>query len=143
MTNGLTVSPAPLETERFGIATARAELQSASDIGPLIAHCAAERIRFLIARCPATATSTVHALEDDGFRLMDTRLTFESDLRTRPVVPRESSIRPLGAGEGSAFESIARAAFAGYSGHYHADPRLDRIACDEAYVSWAVRCSDG
>lgn len=143
MTIGLTVSPAPLETERFGIATATAELQSANDIAGLLAYCIAERIRFLIARCPAAATSTVHALQDGGFRLMDTRLTFESDLRNRPVVPRESSVRPLRAGEGSAFESIARAAFVGYSGHYHADPRLDRKACDEAYVSWAVRCGDG
>jgi GNAT superfamily N-acetyltransferase len=30
--------------------------------------------------------------------------------------------------------------FGGYHGHYHADPRLDRAACDAAYVSWARRC---
>jgi GNAT superfamily N-acetyltransferase len=34
---------------------------------------------------------------------------------------------------------IAAAAFKGYRGHYHADPRLDTEKCDEAYVSWAER----
>jgi hypothetical protein len=29
---------------------------------------------------------------------------------------------------------IAREAFQDYHGHYHADPRLDRAACDDVYV---------
>jgi ribosomal protein S18 acetylase RimI-like enzyme len=34
---------------------------------------------------------------------------------------------------------IAAAAFAGYGGHYHADPRLDRAAADATYSDWARR----
>ena len=142
MTTALNVSFAPLETERFGIATAKADVDSPDDLCGLLSFCSDHRIQFLIVHCPATAGGTVRALEDDGFRLMDTRLTFEADLRHRAVTPRESTIRPLRAGEESALEAIARDAFAGYPGHFHADPRLDRKACDEVYVSWARRCRD-
>jgi ribosomal protein S18 acetylase RimI-like enzyme len=142
MTTGLTVSLAPLETERFGVATAKADLESPDDLPRLLSFCGEHRIHFLIVRCPARAAGTVQALEDGGFRLMDTRLTLETDLLHRPLAPRESTIRPLRAGEASTLESIAREAFAGYPGHFHADPRLDRKACDEAYVSWALRCRD-
>jgi len=36
-------------------------------------------------------------------------------------------------------KSIAKDAFRGYFGHYHADERLDRVKCDEIYESWAER----
>jgi GNAT superfamily N-acetyltransferase len=39
--------------------------------------------------------------------------------------------------------AIAEESFAGYVGHYHADPRLDRAKCDEVYVSWAMRSFRG
>src|SRR5919204_649986 len=123
MTTGLTVSLAPLETERFGVATAKADLESPDDLPGLLSFCGEHRIHFLIVRCPARAAGTVQALEDGGFRLMDTRLTLETDLLHRPLAPRESTIRPLRAGEASTLESIAREAFAGYPGHFHADPQ--------------------
>jgi GNAT superfamily N-acetyltransferase len=85
----------------------------------------------------------VMALEDSGFRLMDTRLTFSLDLRNAHALRPEIRVRPLAAGEESALEATVRAAFADYHGHFHADPRLDRKACDEAYVSWAQRCAEG
>src|SRR5919204_1803869 len=99
MTTGLTVSLAPLETERFGVATAKADLESPDDLPGLLSFCGEHRIHFLIVRCPTRAAGTVQALEDGGFRLMDTRLTLETDLLHRPLAPRESNIRPLGAGE--------------------------------------------
>jgi len=34
-------------------------------------------------------------------------------------------------------------AFAGYQGHYQADPRLDRAAADAGYVDWARRSIAG
>ena len=33
---------------------------------------------------------------------------------------------------------MAAESFKGYFGHYHADPRLDREACDAVYSSWAL-----
>jgi GNAT superfamily N-acetyltransferase len=49
------------------------------------------------------------------------------------------SIRTLRDGDGDAVAAIARDSFAGYLGHYHADPRIDRSKADEVYVSWAYR----
>ena len=39
--------------------------------------------------------------------------------------------------DAAAVAEVARAAFTGYLGHYHADPRLDSVAADAAYVEWA------
>jgi GNAT superfamily N-acetyltransferase len=40
-------------------------------------------------------------------------------------------------------EALARRTFAGYFGHYHADPRLGRDDCDAVYSSWAgASCTD-
>ncbi len=36
-------------------------------------------------------------------------------------------------------KAIAAKCFRGYFGHYHADEKLDRSKCDEAYISWAYR----
>jgi GNAT superfamily N-acetyltransferase len=47
--------------------------------------------------------------------------------------------RPLKAGEEETIKLIAEEMFRGYYGHYHADERLDRTKCDEAYISWAFR----
>ena len=72
---------------------------------------------------------------------MDTLVYYSFDLAKR-AIPDDSSrvlVRKFVAEDTPQIETVAAAAFAGYYGHYHADPRLDRAKCDEGYVSWAVR----
>jgi len=129
-----------LDQERFGIRTARA-----SDVGPdnlaaLVDFCAANQVRFLIARCPASDLAAAQAMERNGFMLTDTLVYYTRNL-TLPI-PANSSpvmVRPIRAGEEEQVRVIAAESFKGYYGHYHADPRLDRDKCDAAYTSWAVR----
>jgi GNAT superfamily N-acetyltransferase len=60
----------------------------------------------------------------------------------KPPLPADTGkvpIRPVRPGEDEQVREVAAGSFRGYFGHYHADPRLDRRLCDEAYVSWAQR----
>jgi GNAT superfamily N-acetyltransferase len=136
------LQPAPLESERFGISTARVEGLTLETISTVIQECEANGIRLLIGRCPAASIAVMHALEARGFQLMDTRITFERPL-TSELPEDPAGIRPLQPADIGAVEELARLAFAGYDGHFHADPRLDRRACDETYVSWTRRCCHG
>jgi GNAT superfamily N-acetyltransferase len=73
---------------------------------------------------------------------MDVLAYWVADLR-RPSAPaphaRTCLVRPLRSGEADAVRQTALNAFRGYFGHYHADARLDKRLCDEAYGDWAYR----
>lgn len=130
----------PLDTARFGVRVARASSIRQEDIPSLLDFCACENVQLLIARCETKDLSVAQALEHHGFFLTDTLVYFRRDL-TRPPLPelRPVTIRPATEADASAVGEIARQAFRGYDSHYHADPRLDRAACDALYVDWAER----
>jgi ribosomal protein S18 acetylase RimI-like enzyme len=103
--------------------------------------CASERINLLIARCSTKELYTAQKMESLGSLLMDTLVYYGFDLvkRTIPDDSPRSHLRKFVPEDKTQIENVAAAAFAGYYGHYHADPRLDPKKCDEGYVSWAVR----
>ena len=131
----------PLDSQRFGRVIARAAVAAADDVEGLLTSCREDGVEMLIARCDADAASVVHALETQGFLLMDTLMTFSAALNRhlRQLPASQVEVRPLGPGDERHVEDIARGAFHGYQGHYHADARLPRDACDAVYVSWASR----
>jgi len=103
--------------------------------------CASEQIHLLMARCATSDLCTAQEMEGLGFLLMDTLVYYSFDLVKR-AIPDDSprvNVRRILPGDETEVERVAAAAFQGYYGHYHADPRLDRSKCDEGYVSWAVR----
>ena len=132
---------APLEEARFGIRTARVDGVRAPDLHEVIEFCRTEDVRLLIARTAASDMCAAQALEDAGARLMDTVVYYERDFAKRPLENdlSDARVRPATAADEAAVIAIARESFAGYYGHYHADPRLDRAATDAAYVDWAAR----
>jgi ribosomal protein S18 acetylase RimI-like enzyme len=137
----ITPSFSPLDTDRFGVRTARQNRLTAANLDASLEYCRTEQISFLIARVPASDLESVHLAEQAGFRLMDTLVYYSYDLHKPPVVSQAGAVQiePFQPGLEEAVAQVAREAFSGYMGHYHADPRLDRQACDEAYVSWAYR----
>jgi GNAT superfamily N-acetyltransferase len=138
------VALAALESERFGVRTARAPALSAADVPAVFAFCRGHGVELLVARCSTAEPAAAHALEEHGARLMDTLLVLAHDL-ARPFPPPPPAVRPLvrNAGEAAGVVALARAAFAGYACHYRADPRLDERACDEVHADWAARsCRD-
>lgn len=130
-----------LYEERFGVRVALLDTATAAALGEVLDRCVAEGVRLLITRCTTEDMPTVHALEEVGCRLMDTLLYFRRNLtdellRASPL-DDHVIIRPACPEDARRVEEVAAEAFSGYNGHFHADPRLDRAACDAVYTSWA------
>jgi GNAT superfamily N-acetyltransferase len=141
MTAAPPVQLSPLDEYRFGIRTAKARLITPEDVRAALEFCRAEGVQLLIARCPSSALTTAHALEAAGGRLMDVLIYHVFDVEKISMPRDDNPIKSRFAGpeDASAVAELARAVFRGYQGHYHADPRLDPVKCDEVYVSWAER----
>src|SRR2546421_3797072 len=135
------VSLSALDTQRWGVVSAKASAVTAANLPRVLAFCREHAVRFLVARCAAAELSGAQAMEREGFQLMDTLIYYARGLGALP--PQDSGIvtvREFAAGEEADIGRVARQSFAGYPGHYHADPRLDDGKCDETYVDWAERC---
>lgn len=132
-----------LETRRFGVVCARIDGQGAQwpDLREVNREAEAQGVAMISTRVDAGALDRVHALEDDGYRLMDTLVFYRRSLKNLPPLrplPEYVNIRLATPDDASAVENVARAGFQGYFGHYHADIRLDNAAADTAYVEWAA-----
>ncbi|OQW94335.1 MAG: hypothetical protein BWK79_06370 [Beggiatoa sp. IS2] len=130
-----------LDEERFGIRTARVKQVTSATLPSVLDFCRYHQVQFLIARCPVNDIAAAQAMEREDFLLMDTLLYYVRDLVKLPIPADtgKTQVRPLRQGEEDAVQQVAAGAFQGYFGHYHADNRLERQKCDEAYVSWAMR----
>ena len=130
-----------IEEEHLGVRTARASGVTLNTLPEVMSFCRANKVVLLVARCLASEFGAVHAMEREGFLLMDTLIYYSRDLVDAPRQPRGGNIRirPMRAGEERIVRNIAAESFRGYLGHYHADERIDRSKCDEAYESWAYR----
>ena len=140
--NSNSVSLSELDTARFGVVSARAKLVTSDVIPEINAFCAENRVRFLIARCSTSDIKTVHAMEANGYQLMDTLVYLRSDIEDYipPAYPSELSIQALTPGDIPDVIKVAEESFSAYKGHYHVDPRLDPVKATEVYSSWAERC---
>ena len=128
-----------LETKRFGIVAARVVDDTATP-DAIDSAAQAEGVRMLTVRIDTADLARVRLLEASGFRMMDTLVYYgreTGDLPLRPACPEGVTCRLAAPADAPAVADIARAGFAAYMGHYHADPNLDSAAADAAYVEWA------
>ncbi|HZQ48913.1 MAG TPA: hypothetical protein VFB69_01245 [Candidatus Dormibacteraeota bacterium] len=131
----------PLDTERFGIRTARVDDVDERGLSEVVEFCHTNAIDLLIARCAVNKLAALAALNEAAFSLMDTLVYFERDLAGfAPPQSSDPAIEELLPEDAPQIEEIARTCFRDYPGHYHADPRLDRNACAEVYADWARNC---
>lgn len=143
MTNTLIAEAASfsrLDSGRFGIRAARAQITS-ENLPFVIEYCEVERIDLLIARCKTDDLPAMQQAEAEAFFLTDTLVYYAFDLSRGqiPATGKPCIVRSLCPRDAEDVRRIAAAAFKDYTGHYHADPRLDRRKCDETYASWAER----
>jgi RimJ/RimL family protein N-acetyltransferase len=134
-----------VDTDRFGFVYVRANYVAEADIADMLAYCRDHGAGVCVARCDVGDFAAMEALENAGFRLKDTLVYYEATLEPSTIpMPRSAvPIRAVRPGEGDAVSALARAAFADYFSHYHADPRFDRGKVDDAFVDWAQRsCAD-
>jgi ribosomal protein S18 acetylase RimI-like enzyme len=131
-----------LDEQRFGVRTARVEDVKSEAVPGILQFCSREAVQLLIARCSVEQVAAAQAMEEAGFRLMDTLVYYQCTLRDPRASP-DGLVRPLNRREEAEVEAIAKASFSNYVGHYHADPRLDPALSDETYVDWTRRCMSG
>lgn len=133
-----------IDEERFGIRTARALNVTSENLPIVLDFCRSYAVKMLIARCLVDDLRAVQDMEIAGFQLMDTLLYYSRNLTQTPIPIEQDRvlIRYFQPSDEEIVKAIAAESFQGYRGHYHADSRLNRAKCDEAYISWAVRsCS--
>ncbi|MCA9893617.1 MAG: GNAT family N-acetyltransferase [Anaerolineae bacterium] len=131
----------PLDSDRFGVKSARADDVTLDELPQIEAFCEGEDVEFLILRCDTRQLKVVQALESQGFLLMDTMVHHIYDVSRmgRPEVAAPLSIRAYRTDDYEAVLTIAAQAFEGYQGHYHADTRIEQVVADEIYADWARR----
>jgi ribosomal protein S18 acetylase RimI-like enzyme len=139
------ISLSDLDSRRFGHVTAKADIRAGDDVEGILQECADRQVRFLIARCSTQEVGKVQEMERLGFFLTDTLVYYGKEpiaARTREL-PEGFATRAAAPADAAEVEALAARAFHGYSGHYHADPRLERARCDEVYASWAANACRG
>lgn len=138
LVNDFTINLSDIDTSRFGVKIARAQLHRPEDVIAANDFCRKNNVRMLIARCPVGDIPVAQNLEESGARLMDS-LVYYSLGQSKIIPPPNAgiSVRDMLPGEEKIVQKIAAESFKNYNGHYHADPRLEKKLCDEAYSSWA------
>lgn len=124
-----------IETRRFGITAAKVIDQGAS-VDAINVAALAQQVQMLTIRVSTDDLSRVQTLEADGYRLMDTLVYYDRTL-TDLAPTQDPLIRLATPADADKVADVARMSFAGYIGHYHADPRLSDTSADAAYVEWA------
>jgi len=129
-----------IDEDLFGIRTAKAPNVTLDNLPKIMDFCRDNNVKMLIARCPANNFPAIHAMEGEGFLLMDTLVYYSRDLANTPIPSdtTKATIRQIRPGEEDRVKEVAAESFRGYLGHYHADDKLDNSKCDEVYISWAV-----
>jgi len=138
------VAVSSIDTERFGVLTARDPQVTAETLHDTLRFCRDHRVRMLVARCAAEDLAAAQGIEAAGGRLMDVLVYWARRLdRPGPDDEARVPVRAAAPADVDDVRRVAAEAFRGYMGHYHADPRLDRETCDAVYASWAERsCVD-
>lgn len=134
-----------IDQKRFGIVTAKATLNNTDNIQDLIEKSIHDQVKFLIIRTPTTALNIVQQLEQEGAFLVDTLIYYiKNKLElTECKLPTGYTTRLANLDDTVSLEQLALETFKGYSGHYHADPKLNKRDCDLVYSSWAANsCLD-
>ena len=127
-----------VDSARFGVPIARSYAGSVADVTAIAKDARASGVAMVIVRSPANDLAVAQALENAGGRLCDTLVHYARGL-DRPIPEQPRPVRRAGSDDIDEITAIAEGAFAGYRGHYHADPRLDPAAADAGYVDWARR----
>jgi GNAT superfamily N-acetyltransferase len=105
---------------------------------------------FLLCKTCTDEIKTIHALESEGFYLVDTLLDFVLDLRriayaAQPVpsVSKEVTLRKAVPSDRNGLVEVSRKAFEGHFGRFHSDPRIGPERGRTIYERWIASCLDG
>lgn len=140
----MNISLSAIDKSRFGITTAKIQLDGDEAVPEINAWCDTNSVEMLIARCRCDDIGLVQKLEKDGFFLTDTLVYYRKKalLASANFLKDGYSMRLAMPADAAAVGQLAKVTFAGYTGHYHADPRLAVADADAVYSSWAASSCD-
>lgn len=130
-----------IDSRRFKLNTAKLIIEDQlADISPMVKIFHEKNGQLFIIRCNTFLTETIHQIQNAGFFLTDTMLTFSLSIQSVSLKKKYADkfeIVVARKGDSEMLGEIAKKAFFGYKGHYHQNPFLDDKLCDEIYVDWA------
>jgi ribosomal protein S18 acetylase RimI-like enzyme len=137
--------------KHIGVTSRRSDRSSIATglVAEVARRVAARGTDFLLCKVPPSDTVTIHALEPNGFFLMDTLLNFVCDCRKggSKARPRQLAegfvIRLANSSDTEWLVATARASFANHFGRFHADPQIDHAAATRIYEEWIRSCVNG
>lgn len=132
----------PFDSDIFGFRTARLDGLSRETRQTIAGQLEAARrdgVRHLSARVSAADASSIRALEQNGFELVDGLVTYGRMLTALPPCPRD--VRPFTAAD---LEPLAQVAKTAYSyDRFHSDPAIPTAAADRLHETWFRNSCDG
>jgi len=96
--------------------------------------CASESVRFVSTRVPALDLSAIHALEEHGFRFIESWIYNKLDLARVPKLPEPPALRLSVPGDMQVMLEYSTSAFA--TQRFHADGNFDPVKADSLYRKW-------
>ncbi len=131
----------PLESDLFGVSIAGVSVRRADDVEPVLDAIRMASFDLIVLRLPAAAIDAAQALEGHGARLCDVLVSLSGTIPMGGLSGASSdgglAIRAGRADDAAAMRAVALEAFDGFSGHWHADSRLDAARATELYARWA------
>jgi ribosomal protein S18 acetylase RimI-like enzyme len=118
-------------------------------VAEMVRQVAARDADFLLCRAMPSDTTIIHALESNGFLLMDTQLNFVFDCGAhesnsgQQVLPKGFALRLATVADIEPLAEVAGSSFADHFGRFHADPQIGHAAATRIYQEWIRSCANG
>lgn len=131
-----------LDTQRFGFKIAKVNHYD-EDPSAIIGKLKTVGVKLVISKADMTNLPLINRLEDLGFRIKDSQVTYSYDLKKldvqlKNVFDVDTLIRTFQPEDIESVATIMQQSFQGY-GHYFANDKLDKEKCLEIYKDWGVR----
>ncbi|WED41882.1 GNAT family N-acetyltransferase [Legionella cardiaca] len=129
-----------IDCKRFGLKVAKIDEWGTSP-QELLKQLRAENTQLIISRIPTENTELINKLEDLGFHLKDSQLTYQFNLNRLNFdtleIPMHLELREAREEDLPLIGELAKQSFHNY-GHYANNRKLDQNKVNEIYEDWAV-----
>lgn len=131
------------DSQFFGRRIARLErsILANPELEAALEWCQNERIDCLYYLAPANAIESIHIVENEGFHLVDIRMTFELPDKQPATYKLDPQIRPAQSGDIPVLKEIARLAY--QSTRFFNDNNFPEHLCEQLYMTWIENSCTG
>jgi len=135
----------------IGVASRRTDATSIATglVAEVVRRVADRDADFLLCKAMPSNTAIIHALESNGFLLMDTLLNFVFECSAarsngrHQLTPEGFALRLATASDVEPLAEVAHSSFSSHFGRFHADPRIGHSVATRIYEEWIRSCANG